>query len=442
MANYDTNRINVDSLKQYYSSFSSEKDYYINTTYSTYNSSYLAQDPDSTLSPLFELLSIRYRNLIRAYSNINKWWSSYNETVPALEKELINKISNDNIENSTISDKLSPEYGANVLVACVFDNNYTNLGHWLARTGSPNDMIEYVSNAMDSAIKMGNPLAVFIMKNLYKVEQKMEQDINPNFQFMKLPKDSFYSEGCLAIDESTIEHDNYPTFFHEIMHLLDYLFNGNGPSDYGDRADAYQKAAINNPISCQKIQQFIETSNERYNAYEEKRLIDYNQYVQEIDDMIDATDPDELIDKIYELIGSTAETDELGIKGLDKEEIREILIDETNLYSKDKIYRDYWTTIEGAADIFTSDIISAMVKGFDFEIDGKRNHLTYGHSNDYYTSRNEHIYKEQVADFFALKCLNRQECLDNLKDIYGSDWYNLMEDSCNNVVTGLQNLPG
>ena len=36
--------------------------------------------------------------------------------------------------------------------------------------------------------------------------------------------------------------------------------------------------------------------------------------------------------------------------------------------SKDKIYREYSTTPDGAALSFTSDIISAMVKGFDINI--------------------------------------------------------------------------
>jgi len=449
MSDYDINRINVDYLKQYYSSFISEKNFFFHNTSSTLFGSYLVNCPsDPVMDAIKNLLLITYNGLENAYDSISDWWSSYIDMVGALEKKLISKINNndDKINSEEVIDEESPEYGANLLVDSVFEDNHINLYHWLAKTGTSNEMINYVIGAINSAIKNENPLAVLVMNNLYKIEQKINQNLGSDFYFIKIPEESYCERNYIAIDETTVSCNNYSVFFHEIMHLLDcHLFNESTPSDYKEKLEAYQKEAMNNPVSRQKLQQFIESCTANYAEYVNKLRklwMEYDQKIQEIDDMIDSVEPDKLVETVYELIGSDANKDELGIKDMSIDEIREILISQIDLYDSNEMFLRYRDTSEGSAIIHTSDIVSAMNKGITVDFGDIELALIAGHTSDYYAQDEIISYNEQIADFFALKCLNRQDYLNVLKDIYGHDWYNFMEERCNDIAMSLQNLPG
>ena len=92
-----------------------------------------------------------------------------------------------------------------------------------------------------------------------------------------------------------------------------------------------------------------------------------------------------------------------------------------------------------------SDIISSMWQTHGFPTaDGKKLILPYFHTQKYYTDEisngtnvinYQRVYDEQFANFFTLYTNNRKETLFVLKELFGDEWYSLME----NKVIELEN---
>lgn len=84
----EINTINISALKQYRNDFLNEKSNFKNSTYNAFLSSYARRCNDSYVQKMCQKLESIYKQIDKAYSNIDIWWGSYLENIEGVENTL------------------------------------------------------------------------------------------------------------------------------------------------------------------------------------------------------------------------------------------------------------------------------------------------------------------------------------------------------------------
>lgn len=81
---------NLNSIKSYKNTFISSKNYYANTSYSTYTSSYLkyCSQSDSTVAKMVKNLDSCYSGITSSYLNILSWWNNFILNIEGIENTI------------------------------------------------------------------------------------------------------------------------------------------------------------------------------------------------------------------------------------------------------------------------------------------------------------------------------------------------------------------
>ena len=87
----NVNRINLSKLKSHKSTFDSLEKSFNNSAYSTFNSSYIKRCSDPYVTKMKSNLTLLYNQIKKGYSNIDSWWTKYNQNAEGLEKKLSNE---------------------------------------------------------------------------------------------------------------------------------------------------------------------------------------------------------------------------------------------------------------------------------------------------------------------------------------------------------------
>lgn len=92
-----------------------------------------------------------------------------------------------------------------------------------------------------------------------------------------------------------------------------------------------------------------------------------------------------------------------------------------------------------------SDIISSMWQypGFN-NSKGSPFILPYYHKRDYYLDKKgsvnyKTVFDEQFANFFSLKSTNQVEALNVLRNLFGDEWFDLMENNIDQIYSLIEN---
>lgn len=85
------NRIDLSKLKSHKSTFDSLEKSFNNSAYSTFNSSYIKRCSDPYVTKMKSNLTLLYNQIKKGYSNIDSWWTKYNQNAEGLEKKLSNE---------------------------------------------------------------------------------------------------------------------------------------------------------------------------------------------------------------------------------------------------------------------------------------------------------------------------------------------------------------
>ena len=85
------NRINLSKLKSHKSTFDALEKSFNNSSYSTFNSSYIKRCSDPYVTKMKSNLTLLYNQIKKGYSNIDSWWTKYNQNAEGLEKKLSNE---------------------------------------------------------------------------------------------------------------------------------------------------------------------------------------------------------------------------------------------------------------------------------------------------------------------------------------------------------------
>lgn len=80
------------------------------------------------------------------------------------------------------------------------------------------------------------------------------------------------------------------------------------------------------------------------------------------------------------------------------------------------------------------DIIDALFGGTRKDLNGNGIKLRYGHGSDYYLANQQSQFDEMIANFTQLKVANSQNDLNMLREICGEDFYNMLENTFNEMV--------
>lgn len=86
-------KADISKLKIYQGNFKTENDYFNNTVYNTFSSSYLKQCSDIYVVRMANNLDELYKNINSSYSKIDKWWDAYIDDSEKLEKNFKGKAS-------------------------------------------------------------------------------------------------------------------------------------------------------------------------------------------------------------------------------------------------------------------------------------------------------------------------------------------------------------
>lgn len=83
-------KFNLNSIKSYKNTFISSKNYYTNTSYSTYTSSYLkyCSQSDSTVAKMVKNLDLCYSGITSSYLNILSWWNNFILNIEGIENTI------------------------------------------------------------------------------------------------------------------------------------------------------------------------------------------------------------------------------------------------------------------------------------------------------------------------------------------------------------------
>ena len=85
------NRIDLSKLKSHKSTFNALEKSFNNSAYSTFNSSYIKRCSDPYVTKMKSNLTLLYNQIKKGYSNIDSWWTKYNQNAEGLEKKLSNE---------------------------------------------------------------------------------------------------------------------------------------------------------------------------------------------------------------------------------------------------------------------------------------------------------------------------------------------------------------
>ena len=89
---------------------------------------------------------------------------------------------------------------------------------------------------------------------------------------------------------------------------------------------------------------------------------------------------------------------------------------------------------EGGSDCAISDIICSVYEGTHRDLNGKWLSYTYGHSQQYYSQDPLNAFHEIIANFTKLKISGNTKALEQIKNIFGDEFYFKLEETFNKLL--------
>lgn len=144
---YDTQKINLVTLKQLENLFNVEKSNFNNLTYQPFKNSYLNVCSNVCVSKMAENLNMMYEQIQTSYGNISNWWNEYISNTEGLENSIATKTLIGGITESGLSSFISTHlcnftiYNTNILEL----NNYlkpTNINEVESKNAEESNLLE------------------------------------------------------------------------------------------------------------------------------------------------------------------------------------------------------------------------------------------------------------------------------------------------------------
>lgn len=284
---------------------------------------------------------------------------------------------------------------------------------------------------------------LMILKNKY---EDFRIEIDPD-------STAYWSKG----EQKIVLDDNFSqtTLFHELGHsLFDTGYDGIAPSNFDSiKTAAAERLRHNDGGSLDSFKRYIIDSNETYDQILKKQT-----------ELFDK----DMASKIYSSITSMYDDDINSVGqilkecGFDDNQVLDLLNGNSRKETIDMVYDQYRQKIirsntsiefESTGDSAVHDIISSVYDGGTVytKVNDKKYSTIFGHDRNYYkgyydfngnfinyTLEESNSYKihEQIANFTSLKLQNKNDKLRVLRDMFGDDWYNMMDSIYKNIIGG------
>ena len=293
-------------------------------------------------------------------------------------------------------------------------------------------VINLAKKSFQNALESGNDDALKILNKLIKLK-----DNNPRFHFAIIDNGGSYWDNAtseLVMSSKCIKWDDIGTFNHEMGHaLFDMALQTELPNNWDDivvRAQKHSsynanlrdlntdfakykehtKALARQDLELQLNDMFSsipQWENELTNSYANL----FNLRKDQVYDILTKHDfPEDVIDQVLD--GTLTARD-----------LAKAKIDVEIRAGSEKFDR----IVYGNAGAI-SDMLDALYEGKGIDLNGYFLPQTYGHGRSYFTSDKTNPFHETIANFTQIKMSGSKTALDNIKAIFGEEYYNVLEN--------------
>lgn len=353
----------------------------------------------------------------------------------------------------------------------VFDG-IKNARNLAKRTGQISDLMDVINtgdvsdprvmslmqNSFDDWLGKNNPYAEKLVNKLIELKQTY-----PNITWeVDANGGSFWNNyhKKLCVGDNQISWNDSGTFAHETGHLLfDLVLSGQVPADW-DSIMAKARvlsSTTNNGQLAKTINNFNTNGQINYSkAYSSFENSLKNAGYKSIDDFVEAWTKS--IESDLNTTGLYDTMDSLRKAGFDEEIIQ--LLTDPNITPKDvatmyantriaTIKESFDRLTDGGTDCAVSDIIDAVYLGWGEDIHGNPLAIGYGHGRNYYQNVDTNYvnagfnkgygeslfaFHEVIANFTQLKMSGNTKALQEIRDVFGDEFYLLLEDTFNKLL--------
>lgn len=338
----------------------------------------------------------------------------------------------------------------------VFDG-IKNARNVAKRTGQISDLIDVINtgnvsdprvmnlmqNSFDDWLGKNNPYAEKLINKLIELKQTYpdltwEVDANGG---------SFWSgyQKTLCLGDNQINWGDSGTYAHETGHLLFNLVLGEQlPTDW-DNIVAKARV-LSSQTNNSQLHRTISSIQNHNSANYSKAMSSFESSVKSAGYKSTNDFVDTWAKSIEDSLNTTGLYDTMQTlrnAGFDEDVIQ--LLTDPNISPQD-VARQYVNTKisvikesfdrlqDGGTDCAVSDIISSVYEGTRFDLNGNYLDYTYCHSEAYYSSSKINSFHEIIANFTQLKMSGNTKALNELRNIFGDEFYLALEDTFNKLL--------
>ena len=305
-------------------------------------------------------------------------------------------------------------------------------------TGTKSDekAVNFLFNTFDESISKGNYETQLILEKFIKL--KIE---NPKLHIeLDIGNAAYWSweENKLVIGKLDLEWLATGNMAHELGHCLyDSVLDGDLPENWATIIENAKVFSSNNNNLSQiseefqimrttsyrkaetEYDKFLSSKNLTKEQYFENLKDAYESYLQNTnlkENLVDYMESNYYSEEIIELLKS---------ENVTAEELAYAEINEQINKTKEKIelteYSNYCAI---------SDIIDAVYKGVQTDLNGNEFYTPYKHGSEYYEECEENlVFHEIIANFTDLKINGNKNALNKIKALFGETFYNILEET-------------
>ena len=235
-------KFNLNSIKSYKNTFISSKNYYANTSYSTYTSSYLkyCSQSDPTVAKMVKNLDLCYSGINSSYLNILSWWNNFIWNIEGIENTI--KGGPQTISDSTLKSYVNTAFQCLPNLNVTGNSSFSSIDQSkLSNIFSNNlemlkDDTDKEDNKFVDVLKMlaknGKTVAIGggipgIIRGIVKLNNKWKEEEENTGADVEFDYEEYLNKLCITdVSKITATHDEMNDFIKQLVisNLNDTIF--------------------------------------------------------------------------------------------------------------------------------------------------------------------------------------------------------------------------
>ena len=300
---------------------------------------------------------------------------------------------------------------------------------------SDQQLVDFMYKTFNDAIDDGNIDALNVLREFTELKKN-----NPDLRliFTNSPR-SYWSawESAIVINKTYAEIGSSGVLCHELGHCLyDSVLDGELPYNWNIISERAKIISSANDEMSKAGDYIYSVWNESYEAAKQR----FDQTLQESYGLTLNEYERELTTHYSQLLNNSSKADlelSLQIAGYSRDDIIQIL--NVDYSAKELAEMEIRKSVKPIAEQIhqtqyqdysaISDIISAVYEGQERDLNGNKLKVVYQHPAEYYKKRDLNApFHEIIANFTQLKISGNESSLSIIKNIFGEDFYDVLED--------------